>query len=152
MANLQVHHTNCSFPDYFCNPSAANLIDKIEDKAVLTAQECHKSCVGDPRCNFFTFFNFRGSPACYALESCNERVKVTYKSIQRPTRPTMFRNQLAAYQALACLDRGIVNTRKFVLNWIIRMESIHDGDVKESILTKRIFRRELHAIPRKLSF
>ena len=64
----------------------------------------------------------------------------------------MFRNQLAAYQALACLDRGIVNTRKFVLNWIIRMESIHDGDVKESILIKRIFLKELHAIPRKLSF
>jgi len=64
---------NCSFPDHYCNPTAVDLIDKIEDQVVTSPQQCRKICIEDPDCNFFTFFNFRRSPACYALRSCNEK-------------------------------------------------------------------------------
>jgi len=69
----QTHRINCTFPNHFCNPTAADLIDKIEDEVVTSAQQCSDICRRDPDCKFFTFFNFRRSPACFALRSCNEK-------------------------------------------------------------------------------
>ena len=70
--SAQVHHTNCTFPVHFCNPTASNLLDRVED-VITSAEDCSKACQADKSCNFFTFFNFRRSPACFALKSCKER-------------------------------------------------------------------------------
>ena len=63
---------NCTLPDFFCNPTADDLLYKIDGK-VSTAQKCSHACKKNKNCNFFTFFNFRGSPSCFVLKGCNEK-------------------------------------------------------------------------------
>ena len=70
---------NCTLMDYFCNPSAADLVEKIEDKEVHSAKECHDICMDEEGCKFFTFLKFRGSPACFILKNCNEKVNLIFK-------------------------------------------------------------------------
>ena len=67
---------NCTLTDYFCNPSAADLLEKIEDREVRSAKECHDLCMDEEGCKFFTFLKFRGTPSCYILKNCNEKVKL----------------------------------------------------------------------------
>ena len=35
---------SCSFPDYYCNPTAPDLIRKVEDVQVNSAKECQDLC------------------------------------------------------------------------------------------------------------
>ena len=35
---------SCSFPDYYCNPTAPDLIRKVEDVSVNSAKECQDLC------------------------------------------------------------------------------------------------------------
>ena len=35
---------SCSFPDYYCNPTAPDLIRKVEDVPVTSAKECQDLC------------------------------------------------------------------------------------------------------------
>ena len=35
---------SCSFPDYYCNPTAPDLIRKVEDVPVNSAKECQDLC------------------------------------------------------------------------------------------------------------
>ena len=72
-------HMNCTLTDYFCNPSASDLVEKIEDKEVHSAKECHDICMDEEGCKFFTFLKFRGSPACFILKNCNEKVNLIFK-------------------------------------------------------------------------
>ena len=62
----------CTVKAYFCNPTADDMLYKI-DETVNTAKECSDACQKDDSCKFFTFFNFRGSPSCYALKGCQEK-------------------------------------------------------------------------------
>ena len=66
---------SCIIPAYFCNPSAADMIKKV-DQEVNSAKECQNICKQKENCKFFTFFQFRGFPSCYLLKSCNEKVRV----------------------------------------------------------------------------
>ena len=66
---------SCIIPAYFCNPSAADMIKKV-DQEVNSAKECQNICKQKENCKFFTFFQFRGFPSCYLLKSCNEKVSV----------------------------------------------------------------------------
>ena len=63
---------NCTFKEYFCNPSADDLLYKVDD-TITTPNECMDACKKVKICNIFTFFNFRRSPACYLLKSCQEK-------------------------------------------------------------------------------
>ena len=70
---FQAYQTNCSFPDFFCNPTADDLLYKVEE-TVNTAEECNDICKKDKNCKFFTFFNIRRSPSCFALKGCQEKL------------------------------------------------------------------------------
>ena len=35
---------SCTFPDHYCNPTAPDLIRKVEDVTVNSAKECHDLC------------------------------------------------------------------------------------------------------------
>ena len=35
---------SCTYPDHYCNPTAGDLIRKVEDTAVRTAEECDQLC------------------------------------------------------------------------------------------------------------
>ena len=39
------HHINCSYQDHYCNPSAFDLITKVEDVDVKNAMECRELCL-----------------------------------------------------------------------------------------------------------
>jgi len=66
---------SCTIPKYFCNPSAADMIEKV-DQEVESAKDCLNFCKEKSNCKFFTFFLFRGFPSCYLLKSCNEKKPV----------------------------------------------------------------------------
>ena len=70
---VQLYFNNCTFTDFFCNPTADDLIYKMEE-TIATAKECSDTCQKDKTCKFFTFFNFRRSPACFALKTCKEKM------------------------------------------------------------------------------
>merc|ERR1719431_338140 len=69
----EVDHLNCTISDYFCNPTAAALIERVDDHVVKSAEECQFICQLQKKCKFFSFFKFRGTPSCYLLRSCNEK-------------------------------------------------------------------------------
>ena len=70
-------HLSCSISDYFCNPTAADLIERAEDdRATMSAKKCNNLCIAKEKCSFFTFFMYRGKPSCYLLRSCTEKVNV----------------------------------------------------------------------------
>ena len=50
---------------------------QVEDTPIKTAEDCRQICLKDKECDLFTFINFRGLPACYAMKGCNEKVKAT---------------------------------------------------------------------------
>jgi len=66
---------SCIIPKYFCNPSAADMIEKV-DQEVESAKDCLNFCKEKKNCKFFTFFMFRGFPSCYLMKSCNEKKPV----------------------------------------------------------------------------
>jgi hypothetical protein len=115
--NPKVHHTNCTFQEYFCSPTADDLIDKKEDDVVTTAEDCSQRCIDDKDCEFFTFFKFRRTPACFALKSCKERVNLILAKMKM-TRRLLFRNQLALCPVPVFLDGGVAKTKLLVHNWI----------------------------------
>ena len=69
---LYIQEHECTLNDYFCNPTADDMLHKIDD-SIQTATECSDACKKDESCKFFTFFNFRRSPSCYALKGCQEK-------------------------------------------------------------------------------
>ena len=88
---------SCSFPDYYCNPTAPDLIRKVEDVPVNSAKECQDLCkrqvptvhvkvfychnyseTSNPMtaglfCKDFTFFDFRGIKTCFLLRDCTDK-------------------------------------------------------------------------------
>jgi len=66
-------HMNCSYLDHYCNPSAYDLITKIEDTDVFSPMECRDLCLDEPSCTDFTFFNFRGIQTCFLLSGCSDK-------------------------------------------------------------------------------
>ena len=88
---------SCSFPDYYCNPTAPDLIRKVEDVPVNSAKECQDLCkrqvqtvhvkvfychnyseTSNPMtaglfCKDFTFFDFRGIKTCFLLKGCTDK-------------------------------------------------------------------------------
>jgi len=67
------HHINCSYQDHYCNPSAFDLITKVEDVDVKDAMECRQLCLDLEACRDFTYFNFRGIRTCFLLSGCNDK-------------------------------------------------------------------------------
>jgi len=67
------HHINCSYQDHYCNPSAYDLISKVEDVDVKDAMECRQLCLDLEACRDFTYFNFRGIRTCFLLSGCSDK-------------------------------------------------------------------------------
>ena len=38
------NNLTCTYPDHYCNPTAGDLLRKVEDTAVRTAEECAELC------------------------------------------------------------------------------------------------------------
>ena len=70
---MQGQETTCTFREFFCNPTADDLLYKIEE-SVTTAEECNAACKKNKSCKFFTFFNIRRSPSCFLLRGCQEKM------------------------------------------------------------------------------
>jgi len=71
---LKANKTECGFiPDYFCNPTADDHIEKVNDKNVTTAEACNEKCLKQENCTVFTYFKFRGFASCHLLRSCKEK-------------------------------------------------------------------------------
>jgi len=66
---------SCTIPAYFCNPSAADMIEKV-DQEVESPKDCLNFCKEKKNCKFYTFFIFRGFASCYLLKSCHEKKPV----------------------------------------------------------------------------
>jgi len=70
----KANKTECGFiPDYFCNPTADDHIQKVDDKNVTTAEACFEKCLKQDNCTVFTYFKFRGFASCHLLRSCKEK-------------------------------------------------------------------------------
>ena len=41
---IQANNLNCTYPDHYCNPTATDLIRKVEDTAVQSVEECSQLC------------------------------------------------------------------------------------------------------------
>jgi len=66
--------TECGFiSDYFCNPTADDHLQRVDDKNVTTAEACNEKCLKEKNCTFFTYFKFRGFASCHLLRSCKEQ-------------------------------------------------------------------------------
>ena len=86
------HALKCTAPDHYCNPTADDLIKKVEDVPIQNVKHCHDICKEYveqllPRFNMdsqnhefrfrgcaeYTFFNFRGIMTCFLLSGCHDK-------------------------------------------------------------------------------
>ena len=42
--NIQANNLSCTYPDHYCNPTATDLIRKVEDTTVQSVGECSELC------------------------------------------------------------------------------------------------------------
>lgn len=69
----QADQINCTLTDYFCNPTGADLIERVADRVIKSAKQCHDICKKQKDCEYFTFFKFRTHPSCYLLRTCEDK-------------------------------------------------------------------------------